>query len=255
MNPRLIEKRHPDADRDTQLDAWREEVERRLGQSLDLPALLTNAEDATLPDVPQIEVNGKTQPDPIVSDYYDLLGLAARIQDEGQTNAITYIKEGRRKLIDTGERRWTAFHLLRKHVDADKFGKIRATEKDDYDAFRVISENTGRRDLIAIGLTASGSLAIMEAHRRAETGIEFKPASAFDHIRDFYAQVREHGVPYGWKDTICSVMGGLARQQVDKYIKLLDLTPEQWDQAHDEAWPLDYGLYVLDQTQGHKLQQ
>ena len=81
------------------LAGWQEMV----GADIDPFGLVRNAGEG-------VEVDPEATP--VVAEYLELLALAASIQRGGLTNAITVVERGHKFIIETGERRWLAYHLL-----------------------------------------------------------------------------------------------------------------------------------------------
>lgn len=180
-------------------------------------------------------------------DYVDLLRLAQSIHADGLVNPITLASSDGRLLIESGERRWLAHHLLAQHVD-EKYSRIPATVGDGRDfVWRQASENTARRQLNAIGMARQLALLIMAT--REVNGETYQP---FEDIvrngtcdRRFYAQVADgtsHSVPRGQGERIQGAMG-LGKEQLSQYRKLLRLTDDEmvndilWMQADIDNWP------------------
>jgi ParB-like chromosome segregation protein Spo0J len=184
----------------------------------------------------------------ILRGYVSLLRLAGSIYSEGLINPITVISRGRNQyLIETGERRWLAHHLL-KDI-SDEYGKIAAVQSDGQGyVWRQASENTARRELNAIGMARQLALLILDLRKE----IEGHDYDSYETLvlpggcdRRFYAQVangRIHRIPKGMGERIQQAMG-LSRSQLSHYRNLLQLTDDDdvndaiWVKADIEDWP------------------
>jgi len=182
-------------------------------------------------------------PSPTVSSLIRLLDLAVSIRRDGLTNPITVSGMKGKYMIETGERRWLAFHLLRYHLDdGSAFGSIPA-RLVKRDVWRQASENTIREDLNAVGKARQFALLLMELYQ--ERGTEF---DSYDDImtnggndRDFYAQVasgEDFPIPYGTGSKIKNAMGVANTTILRFFRQALNLDLVSWNQADDEDWTL-----------------
>ena len=101
---------------------------------------------------------------------WKVLILAASIHHDGLTNPITVSRKGREFLIETGERRWLAYHLLYANYGKD-YQRIpaRIVQRD---IWRQASENNARDDLNAVGKARQFALLLMSLYRE-ESWFEF----------------------------------------------------------------------------------
>jgi len=184
----------------------------------------------------------------IFTGYLELLRLAASIRKEGLINPISIVEFSGRNVIETGERRWLAYHMLRQYM-GDEWAKIpaRKSEERDY-VWRQAAENTARRELNAIGMARQLALLIMETRR----GIEGQSYNDFDELviaggcdRKFYAQIANgnvHRVPRGMGERIQGAMN-LSEKRLADYRKLLKLTEDEvvndalWIRGDVGDWP------------------
>lgn len=165
-----------------------------------------------------------------------VLQLAASIQRSGLTNPITVTKDGADYRLETGERRWMAFHLL--HLlqpENDEWEKIPARIMDAHDLWRQAAENNARENLNAIGRARQYALLLMDLLR--ESGKELQPFSAFQSEREFYAQVVDERAPYGKNEQLMSAMGFTSRVSASRCRSLLTLPDEAWQIGDDYNLP------------------
>jgi hypothetical protein len=179
---------------------------------------------------------------PMEAAFLDLVELAASIRLNGLTNPITVARTPQGYRLETGERRWLAFHLLYQYTnDSKHWEKIPARVVDVPDVWRQASENGARSNLTAIGKARQLALLIMEIHR--QKGAEFL---AFDEIvqdgksdRAFYAQVAD-GTKFpvtGYGETILNAVGFKQPSQFREHRLLLGYPDEVWQLADDLNWP------------------
>lgn len=176
---------------------------------------------------------------PITATLLALTELAGSIQRDGLTNPITVVKTPSGfQIIETGERRWLAFHLLYSHTTGDaQWAKIPARTVDTFSRFRQAAENTQRGDLTAVGKVRQYALLLMEL--RQQVGDTFEPYNAFDHDRDFYAQVANRYAPDGKNELLLSACGIKTKSTASKYRSVLELNQQQWTIADDEGLSFD----------------
>lgn len=185
----------------------------------------------------------------IFREYVALLRLAQSIYADGLINPISVIEQRGRFLIESGERRWLAYHLLHLNGVTGEWGKIPAVRSDGRDfVWRQAQENTARRQLNAIGMARQLALLIMEtrAHLDGVRYDEFED-TVLNGVCDrrFYAQVANgniHRIPKGMGERIQGAMG-LSMAQLSQYRRLLKLTEDEqvndalWVRADVEDWP------------------
>lgn len=180
---------------------------------------------------------------PYVADFIKLLRLAQSVHTDGLINPITVIKQGARYVIEGGERRWLAHHLLVQHIDK-KYEKIPVIEGNAEDAlWRQAHENNNRDSLNAIAKARQLALLIMDLRRNLNDYQTYEElVEVCDRI--YYAQVangRIHSIPPGMSERVESAMG-LTIARVNQYRSLLRLTEDNavndilWLRASDEWW-------------------
>lgn len=202
------------------------------GLTINLEALFAGGvNEDDLPSVPDES--------PLAESFLKLVALAASIQQEGLTNPITVVKMGTAYSLETGERRWMAYHLLRWVTQDEKWAKIPARVVDQFSVWRQAAENNTRADLNAIGKARQFALLLMDL--LAQDGQRFAPFQSFGFEREqaFYAQVADgetYRVPRGKGETLLAAMGLKNGNQLRLYRNLLRLSPDVWLQADDENW-------------------
>lgn len=189
----------------------------------------------------------------LTAGYVDLLRLAATIFRDGLINPIGVVQRGRGNyLIETGERRWLAHHLLDMYRPDEGFERIAAVQGKTHDVWRQATENTARRALGPIGMARQLALLIMDVRRQEQA----RHGAAYDSYetliapggcdRRFYAQVADgnlHRIPKGDAERIQAAMGLSSKQMLGYYRKLLALTESDeindilWTRADVEDWP------------------
>lgn len=173
---------------------------------------------------------------PEVAALAEIVELAASIRRAGLTNPITIVQNGDNYGIETGERRWLAYHLLVYHTGEDQWTRIPARIVDAFSRWRQAAENNTRQDLNAIGKARQLAVLLMELLREQHT---FQPLHTAEHEQDFYAQVAEGNnfrVPRGKSELLLNAMGLSHSSQLRQYRALLRLDREIWETADDENW-------------------
>ncbi len=166
----------------------------------------------------------------------EIVELAASIRRDGLTNPITVVQNGDHYVIETGERRWLAYHLLVYHTGEDQWTRIPARIVDVFSRWRQAAENNTRQDLNAIGKARQLAVLLMELLREQHT---FQPLHTVEHEQDFYAQVAEGNdfrVPRGKSELLLNAMGLSHSSQLRQYRALLRLDRVIWETADDENW-------------------
>jgi ParB-like chromosome segregation protein Spo0J len=226
----------------TLFDAWLHEIERLVGAPLDLAGYL---EQAYLPD--DVEGNDgeadmiETPLKPVEKALLGLADLAVSIRRDGLLNPVTVAREGRFYRLETGERRWLAYHLLHLYYPDEDWSRMPAHLVEAVSVWRQASENNARADLNAIG--RARQLAILLMDLLAERGLSFR---SLDEVlaeglseRVYYAQVADgtvYRVPRGEGERLLSAMGLKNPTQLRQYRNLLRLPDELWREADDQNW-------------------
>ena len=159
------------------------------GQAASLPDLLIHWRETTAPDVhlraalalseDEWAESSDSQSRPAEPAFAELLSLAANIRHDGLQHPITVARaEQSGFLLESGERRWLAFHLLHLYDgDGERWARIPANIQPERDVWRQASENSARDDLNAIARARQYALLLMDLWR--ESGHEFRPLADF----------------------------------------------------------------------------
>ncbi|GAB4517570.1 MAG: hypothetical protein OHK0046_24260 [Anaerolineae bacterium] len=214
-------------------EVWLELIqEERDGEPLDLHVFFSEVENAT-PDEDGVTPSTLR---PVELAFLKVVDLAVSIRRDGLTNPITVIKDDTLYQLETGERRWLAFHLLHNWFDGsqgqpderDKWKTILAREVDKLDRWRQAAENNARTDLNAIGKARQWALLVMHLDNKAT----FKAFNRFSTEREFYAQAL--GVSnYGQGEKIRNALGVSSRSALSRYRSFLKLPDDIWQMADD----------------------
>ncbi|RMG89323.1 MAG: hypothetical protein D6712_01895 [Chloroflexi bacterium] len=223
-------------------EAWlhfaNKERDVRLAPPLDPLAYITSIETSE----GEIEAEGA----PLEAAFERLLQLAASIRRDGLLNPITVASVGNRYRIETGERRWLAYHLLVWVFDAEteqgqQWQRIPAHVVDRVDVWRQASENNARANLNAIAKARQFAILLMEAYR--ERGYQFQPydemVSTRGGDRAYYAQVadgRRFDIPRGLGPQFVNAMGVKNTSQLRQLRQFLNIPDVVWEWADDLDW-------------------
>ena len=169
----------------------------------------------------------------------EVLELASSIYHDGLTNPITVAPQGTGYILETGERRWLAYHMLHLYSeDPDRFAKIPARIVEQVDIWRQAAENNARANLNAVGVARQFAVLLMDL--LAEKGGEnFLPMSEFEHEQDYYSQVADgnaYRIPRGTSERLLNATGLKNPQQLRFYRRLLALPHTVWEWADDYNW-------------------
>lgn len=220
------------------IEMWLKEAEIERGEPLPLDEIIAGEETDRAIDreasgeLPRI---GSDTAGPLEAGLMRVVELAASINRDGLTNPITIVARKNGYVIETGERRWLAYHLLHwRSNDAEKWSKIPARVVNELSIWRQASENNARADLNAIGKARQFALLLMDLYR--ERGEKFKPISRFDSDQDFYAQVadgNDYPVPRNSGEMLLNAMGLKNAVQLRQYRALLRAPEDLWAHADD----------------------
>lgn len=216
--------------------AWHRIAEALHGQPIDIKALLRGESEITPEEAAS---------HPLVKGFLSLAGLAASINRDKLTNAITVVRvPGMTEAyeIETGERRWQAHRMLHAVLGKERFGKIKARIVEKASVWRQATENGVRDELTAIGKARQMALLLMEWYGENK-GVQFLPYREIvgdnECNRAFYAQVADglrFKVPDGHGDSFLQAIGLKSKSQLSRYRALLELPDELWVQADEEDW-------------------
>ena len=171
-----------------------------------------------------------------------IIDLAASIWRDGLSNPISLVHHGDRYEIETGERRWLAYHILYwKFGDGDtrpngsivNWSRIPARIVSQVDVWRQASENNARDNLNAISRARQLALLLMDLHGSQQ----FKPLTDCESEQAFYAQVADGGqwrIPRGQGERLLNAMGLSNAAQLRQYRALLRLPADLWRRGDDE---------------------
>lgn len=213
------------------LARWRDAVERRLGQGIDLPALLKATGDG------EPDLSG----DPLVDAYAKLVSLAASIYKDGLEQPVAVTRDGAGYKIIWGERRWAAYMLLMLHV-AGTYDAIPALVKPKADVWAQAAENGARAPLNAIGMARQLALLVMDMYPDAWRNGDFQDYDALllpgECDRKYYAQVANgnvYRIPKGLGQRVLDVTGLPSMERVRNYRALLSIPDELWIRADEQG--------------------
>lgn len=215
-------------------DVWIQAVEREKHEFFDIQAHLIQI----LPEELDEAVDIPDNMGPIERSLLSIVRLAANIRQVGLTNPITIAHIGRKYRIETGERRWLAYHLLHARFPNEQWTRIPARVVDEVDVWRQASENNTRADLNAVGKARQLAILIMDLLR--QRGYDFR---SFEEIinsglpeRDYYTQVADgekFRVPKGQSEKLLTATGLKNPTQIRQYRAILRLSDEEWQFADD----------------------
>jgi len=222
------------------LGTWYQGAVHQYGKRFDVAQILKGMKSLELPEDAGAVLVG----------FNKLMSLAASIRNEGLTNPITVVRDGAGYMVETGERRLLAHHLLNMYLDDGQWERIPAREVE-FDVFRQASENNARDSLNAIQMARQIALLIM-AERDHMDGHDYASYNdlvlAGESDRRFYAQVANgniHRIPMGSGDKISHAVG-LSMARISQYRRLLSLTDDEelndkiWLEADTNDWSENY---------------
>lgn len=166
-----------------------------------------------------------------------IIDLAISIRRDGLTNPITIYEVDNYHQVETGERRWLAYHLLHFHFQDERksWRNIPARKMPRFDVWRQASENNARQNLNAIGRARQFALLMIDLWENE--GKTFEPFTAYENEQEFYAQVHSMKAPHGKSGIILSAMGFEHRNAIYRHRQLLTLPYEIWQRADDTNCP------------------
>jgi len=205
---------------------WQTMVEEERRSPFDIQSHLLLKNDANNPD----DYVAGTLEDSLNK----IISLASSIREEGLTNPITVARYNTYHIIETGERRWLAFHLLNLLDKNGNWTKIPARIVNTSNVWRQAFENNARDDLNAISRARQLALLLMDLY--SKVGSNFRPREDFSHELDFYAQVKDgnvYSIPNGKWDIFLTAMGLKNKVQLRQYRGILKIDREFWDYADE----------------------
>jgi ParB-like nuclease domain len=181
---------------------------------------------------------------PIDAALLDIVELAANIRSNGLTNPVTVAHTQSGYRLETGERRWLAYHLLYVSFEdeQEKWSRIPARVVDEFSVWRQASENNARSNLNAIGKARQLAILIMDLYQ--QQGVRFQQYDTLvapgESDRLFYSQVGEGDgdfpIPRGHGEALLSAGGFKTASQLREHRALLRLPDEVWRIADDLNW-------------------
>jgi len=179
---------------------------------------------------------------PLERPLVELVELATSIHNEGLTNPITVVNLGINDgyLLETGERRWLAYHMLYLHTGENKYAKIAARTVDRLNIWRQAAENNARTNLNAVSKARQFAVLLMGLLQEKKK-VRFTSFSEFTHEQAYYAQVadgtdKKLRIPRGMSERLLDATGLKSRKQLREYRALLRLPHQVWDVADDLNW-------------------
>lgn len=235
-----------DGDMGDLFGVWTATIQQIGGTNFDLAEMLKARSRDVLP-LDEDRFSEGTPPHPVESSLLGIIDLAASIKRDGLLNPISVVPYNNVYMLETGERRWLAYHLLLEVTGEKQWAKIPAHITGHFSVWRQASENSARNDLNAISRARQFALLLMDIWQQHER--VFQPITAFEHEQDYYAQVadsKEFRVPYGMNEKLISAMGLANRSGLSELRALLRLPRLIWTKGDDLNWPRQT-LYSLSQ--------
>ena len=201
---------------------WLETIQREGGPQYDVQALITGSGERSNEDeqreAPALEAG-----------LLRLIDLAASIYHDGLLNPITVESREDHYVLETGERRWLAYHLLYATFADERWSRIPAAEVAA-NVWRQASENNARDNLNAVARARQYAILMIDL-LRSEVGFTPYYESASD--RAFYAQVLDYRVPTGQAERLLAALGVTSRSALSRYRDILELSDGEWTRADD----------------------
>ncbi len=224
---------------------WLDMAQEEKHSALDIAAWLEGvAEDEETSD--ENSHVSESSPGALEAALLQIVELAASIKRDGLTNPITIVQGDDHYLLETGERRWLAYHLLYANYRDEKWTKIPARVVEQFNVWRQATENTARADLNAIGKARQFAILMMDLWmREPDAPVQFRPLEAFPSERAFYAQVADLRVPRGKGGLLLVAIGAKNRNAFMRRRMLLSLPEQVWRIADDHNLPEDSLLKLV----------
>lgn len=227
---------------------WGAAQDERKGRPFDLGAYLVSDETE--------RSDGDFKPGPIESAFMSIITLAASIRRDGLTNPVTVAPVGSGQYqLETGERRWLAYHLLYAWFDGHEgrpneqntWAHIPTRQVKEVDVWRQANENNARANLNAISKARQLAVLLMDLNGRAN----FRPFHTFDHEHHYYAQAVDYRAPDGMGEQLMNAMGVNSRATISYYRGMLRLPDKIWEGGDDLNLPEEI-LYKLSLLPEHE---
>jgi hypothetical protein len=196
---------------------------------------------------------------PLEQALFNIIMLAASIRRDGLTNPITVVHIGSGNYrVETGERRWLAYHLLHAWFDGhdgrpderSQWEAIPARIMDEVDVWRQASENNARDNLNVIGKARQYAVLMMDLH-----GMDsFRGIHTFSNDREYYAQSADLSTPLGKREMLLNALGVSSPSVMTRLRHMLRLPDEIWQGGDDYNLPEDvleklYQIAIRDRKQ------
>lgn len=240
---------------------WWGEIQRERGEALgideapfDIGAYLEGGHTERAEDD-----NTTYTPGALEQALFNIIMLAASIRRDGLTNPITVAHMGNGSYrLETGERRWLAYHLLHAWFDghdgrpdeSSRWESIPARVMDEIDVWRQASENNARDNLNIIGKARQYAVLIMDLH-----GMDaFRSIQTFPSDREYYAQAADLTSPHGKREMLLNALGVSSPSVLTRLRHMLRLPDEIWQGGDDYNLPEDvleklYQIAIRDRKQ------
>lgn len=187
-------------------------------------------DDALLEEMPEKQF-------PITVMLLKVIGLAKSIKQNSLINPVTVVRTGRTFRLNTGERRWLAYHFL-EWLYGSEWSQIPSHETSA-SVWVQAEENLSREDLGGIALARQFALLVMECY--ASEGKDWGQVEEFTEEvcdRPYYAQVADGNVwriPRGMGQKIAGAMG-VGESMLRHFRLMLNIPDEIWTLADDQNW-------------------
>jgi hypothetical protein len=189
----------------------------------DWKALLDRSPEDRAEDGMDIDAPGQPGPEEVL--LRAIVATAATIRHGGQVSPITVVEidGGSSYRIETGERRYWAYHWLNTWV-GDGFDQIQCIVIEESSPWRQAAENTSREGLSAMAMARQLATLLLDLY-----GIS--PDYSRTIPNDWYRQALKYRVPRGEGSNLRAVLGGIERSQFSRIQALLRLPDPVWELA------------------------
>lgn len=214
------------------MERWHHTAEREMGRSIPLRDLVEGKVEDGQFDTEGIDYDHY----PVAASFLGVTQLAGEILRDGLTNPISIHRHGREFMINKGERRWFAFHILY-GLYGSRYIRIPAREESP-SVWSQASENMSREDLGGVALARQFALLLMSFYPEQPWGQvgDFITDEGCDRL--FYAQVQdgeEWRIPKNKGQQIASAMQASATS-LRAYRQILGVPDAIWLEADDKHW-------------------
>jgi hypothetical protein len=201
---------------------WLDAILREGGPQYDVQGLITGSSERSGED--------DARETPILeAGLLRLIDLAASIYHDGLLNPITVENRQDHFVLETGERRWLAYHLLFATFGDERWSRIPAAEVAA-NVWRQASENNARDNLNAVARARQYAILMIDL---LKSDVAFTPYYECPSDRAFYAQVLDYRVPTGQAERLLAALGVTSRSALSRYRDILELNDNDWVRADD----------------------